>query len=92
MGKKNSEDRTSFLFNYPNPTLKYAITITSTVESMQSNDCTWLRDIESPISAHALFLIISRNLSGSKGGKSQSLGFHLQYRYPVSGRPLFIQF
>lgn len=84
---------THFMSNNPNSRLKYATTIlTSTCESTQSNDWTWLRDIESPISAHVLSLIVSRNLSGSKGGNSQSLGFHLQYRYPVSGRPLLMQF
>lgn len=59
---------------------------------MHNNDCTWLRDIESPINAHDLFLIILRNLSGSNCGKSQPLGFHLQYKYPVSGLPFLMQF
>ena len=77
----------------PNSRLNIATTIlTSTCESMQSNDWTWLRDIESPINAHVLSLIAPRNLSGSKGGNSQSFGFHLQYRYPVSNCPLLMQF
>lgn len=45
---------------------------------MQINDCTWLREIESPTKAHDLFLIRARNLRGLNLDSSQSLGFHLQ--------------
>lgn len=54
---------------HPKTMLKFAITVeTHTVVSMHSSDCTWLRDMESPIKAHALFLINSRNLPALNRG------------------------
>lgn len=49
-----------------------------TCERMQSKDCTWLREMESPIKAHDLFLIRARNLLGLNFGISQPRGLHLQ--------------
>ena len=63
-----------------------------TLERMQTSDCTWLREMESPMSAQALFRIKLRNLFGSNWGKSHSLGAHLQYRKSLSGLPFFKQF
>jgi hypothetical protein len=48
--------------------------------------------MESPIKAHDLFLIRRRNFLGLNLGRLQSRGFHLQWRYPESGLPFFMQF
>lgn len=63
-----------------------------TLERMQTSDCAWLREMESPMTAQALFRIKLRNLFGSNWGKSHSLGAHLQYRKSLSGLPFFKQF
>lgn len=62
-----------------------------TLERRQSNDCAWLRRIESPISAQVLFRIASINFLALNGRTTQPSGFHLQKRYPISGRPFVIQ-